>query len=111
MPALPQSKTLVSTSSRITNLLISLLSGGNRLETPHVLDHRALGRQPLHRGGSEEADDALGALDHVRGVVRLRDRAAVAEHDDLRVDPPRRVANLLHEAHRLVEGLRRLGPA
>src|SRR4051794_9122813 len=56
---------------------------GDRLEAAHVLGHRDLGRQALHRRGPEEPDHALGALQHVRGVVRLGDRPAVAEHQDL----------------------------
>src|SRR5688572_7959222 len=53
----------------------------NGLEAPHVLGHRRLGREPLHAGGTEEADDALGALEHVRRVLGLGDGPAVAEHE------------------------------
>ena len=43
--------------------------------------------QAFHARGAEEADDALGAVEHVGGVVGLGDRAAVAEHEHVRVLP------------------------
>src|SRR5258708_1798713 len=67
MPALPQSNVVVGTSDCITNLLtLSPLLDGNLLEPAHVLGHRHLGRQPLHRRGAEEADDSVRALEDVR---------------------------------------------
>src|SRR6478735_5799289 len=112
MPALPQSNCVTATSSCSTNLLIGLLlrsSDGDRLEAAHVLGHRDLGGQALHRGGAEEAGDPLGALDDVGGVVRLGDRAAVAEDEDVGAHPSRRVVHLLDQGHAVVERLRRLG--
>src|SRR3954447_800544 len=93
-PIVPQSKPSCSTSACVTNLLITLLPGqasacpcaldGNCLEAAHVLGHRDLCREALHRGGAEEPDHALRARDHVGRVVRLGDRAAVAQHEDVR---------------------------
>src|SRR3989449_2772853 len=108
MPALPQSKVVVSTSPAITNLLISP-SWLDLLEPSHLLGHRRLGRQPFHAGRAEEADHALGALEHIGGIVRLRDGPAVAEDEDLRVDRLRRVVHRLDQADALVQRLGRLG--
>src|SRR5215212_1060357 len=70
-------------------------SVGERLEAAHVLGHRDLGGQALHRGGAEEADDALGAVEHVLGVLGLGERAAVAQHDHVVPHPHGRVAHRL----------------
>src|SRR2546423_188226 len=85
MPAVPQSKIAVSTSDAITNLLTVAPSlDGDLLEPAHVLGHRDLGRQALHRRGAEEANDALRALQYVSSISGLGNRPAVAEDDDLR---------------------------
>ena len=80
----PQSKLMVGRAAGSISFdgMGMLLSGvGERLEAAHVLGHRDLGRQALHARGAEEPDDALGALQHVPGVLGLGQRAAVAEHD------------------------------
>src|SRR5437867_4257780 len=108
-PIVPQSNSSWRTSDCFTKVLIVLLSEGDRLEAAHVLGHRSLGRQPIHRGGSDEADHALGVREHVRGVVRLGDRTAVAEHEDVRLDAPGCVVHRLDEGHALLECLRGRG--
>src|SRR5919112_3408277 len=80
----PQSKLMVgrfagSISLDGTVMLLSCL--GERLEAAHVLCHRDLGRQSLHAGRAEEANDPLGALEHVLGVLGLGQRATVAKDD------------------------------
>src|SRR5436305_12024479 len=84
-PILPQSKSSCRTSACLTKLLIALSSlDGDRLETAHVLGHRNLRRQALHRGCAEEADNALRVRQDVGRVVGLCDRPAVAQHENLR---------------------------
>src|SRR4051794_11374192 len=68
-PIVPQSNCSCSTSGCLTKPLICLLClkrgqvrdltpiDDDRLEAAHVLGHRDLRRQALHRGGAEEADD------------------------------------------------------
>src|SRR5215472_519387 len=46
-------------------------------EGAHLGGERAFGGQPLHRRRAEEAADPGGACEHVPGVGRLGDRAAV----------------------------------
>src|SRR3954470_17244157 len=106
-PMTPQSKFSWRTSLCFTNELIGLLSEGNGLEALHVLGHCLLDGEAFHRRGAEEADDTFGALDHERGIVRLGDRAAVAEDEDVVVDAFRRVVHLLDQWHALLERLRR----
>src|SRR5215207_10996814 len=81
----PQSNVYVGSSAGSINfdgIADSSISGvGERLETAHVLGHRDLGGQALHAGSAEEPDDPLGAVQHVLRVLRLGQRAAVAEHD------------------------------
>src|SRR4051794_40562577 len=108
-PITPQSNCSCRTSVCLTKLLIVVSSlDGYRLEAAHVLCHRDLGRQTLHRGRAEEADDSLGVRQDVRRVVGLCDRPAVAQHENLRIDALRGVVHPLHELHRLVERLRGL---
>ena len=64
-------------------------------------------RQPLHRAGAVEADDAFGVIENVLGVGRLGDRAAVAQHQDLAVDALGGVVHCLDASHALVERQRR----
>src|SRR5215208_466357 len=109
-PIVPQSNSSCSTSRCLTKVLNGSSSvDGNRLEAAHVLGHRDLGRQALHRRGAEEADDAVGVREDVCGVVGLGNRASVAQDENLRVDTLRGVVHRLHELHRLRECLRRFG--
>src|SRR5918999_5257482 len=90
----PQSKLMVgraagSISFDGTAMLLSCVC--ERLEAAHVLGHGDLGGQALHARRAEEPDDALGPVEHVLGVLRLGERAAVAEHDHVGVDGHRRV--------------------
>src|SRR5215217_3925689 len=69
----PQSNVMVGSEAGSTNLdgTAKLLSRGGReaLEPLHVLGHGHLGGQPLHARRAEEAHDALGAVEHVLGVL------------------------------------------
>src|SRR5260370_42268438 len=59
---------------------------GYGLETAHRFGDRDLGGQPLHARCTEEADHALGPLQHVGRVLGLCDRTAVAEHHHGAID-------------------------
>src|SRR5690349_2723771 len=111
-PMVPQSNASSRTSLCVTKLLIALSSVVDwyGLEAAHVLGHRDLGRQTLHRARAEEPDDALRVGEHVSRVVGLRDRSSVAEDEDVRVDALRRVVHRLDETHGLLERLPGLRP-
>ena len=86
----------------------SLGSGRDRLEARDGLGQCDLGRKPLHARGAEEPDDTPSSLEHVGGVLRLGDRPAVAEDEDVRRDLDGRVVHRLDEVDALVERSRRL---
>ena len=65
--------------------------------------------QPFDAGGAEEAGNAFGVLEDVLRILRLGDRAAVAEHEDVGVGLLRRVADRLHLRGRLLDRQRRVG--
>src|SRR5919106_1784526 len=109
----PQSKLMVGRAAGSINFdgtgrLLSCV--GERLEAAHVLGHCDLGGQALHARRAEEADDALGAVEHVLRVLRLGERPAVAEHDHVGVDRHGGVSHRLNQLDALVERERRLGP-
>src|SRR4051794_23143263 len=58
---------------------------GEGFEAPHFLGHRHLGGWALPDRSAEDPDDALGAAQHIGGVLRFGERAAVAEDDHVRV--------------------------
>src|SRR5579875_2848908 len=108
----PQSKLNVSTSAGL--MCVMVMSGsssarsanGQFSEGTHLGGEGALGGQPLHRRGAEEAADPGGTGEHVSRIPGLGDRTAVAEHQDVRVDGDRRVPHRLHPLHRLVQAQR-----
>src|SRR5688572_27613451 len=81
----PQSNVCVGTAFGSTACTDSSFDRDG-LEAPHGLGQGDFGRQALHARGAEEADDPVRASEYVRGVLGLGDRAAVAEHEDVRVD-------------------------
>ena len=107
----PQSKLIVGRAAGSTSLdgtASPFQVVCERLEAAHVLGHRDLGGQTFHARGAEEPDDAGRPLEHVTGVLRLGERAAVAEHDHVGVDGGGGVAHRLDLLDALVERLGRL---
>src|SRR6185437_15819409 len=107
----PQSKLNVSASSGLmcaTVMSDSPVRSAKRQfgEGAHLGGERALDGQPLHGRGAEEAREPGSAGQYVGGILWLRDRPAVAEHQDVRVDGDRRVAHRLHPFHGLVQSQR-----
>src|SRR5581483_12442045 len=66
------------------------------LEPAYAAGDGHLGRQPLDAGGAEEPDDPLGVPQDVLGVLRLGDRPAVAEDEDVGANLLAPVSNRLH---------------
>src|SRR5581483_2245677 len=58
----------------------------DRLEFANLIRQRPLDRQSLHRGGAVEAMAVPGVLHDEIGIGRLGDRAAMREHEDIRID-------------------------
>src|SRR4029079_3195301 len=65
IPALPQSKLSVCTSSLLMNLLTGLPSGLDCLAPRHDVCHGNFRRQPLHARRAEESDHAGRPFEHV----------------------------------------------
>src|SRR3989442_783290 len=113
----PQSKTIVSTSdgrtrrspgrSAISPPYRGLPTGSflerKRFEFLNLFGDGPLRRKSLHARSSKEARDAARPAQYIDDIVRLGQRPAVADHQDLRVDRHRGVADGLDERHSLIE--------
>ena len=74
-----------------------------RFEFLNLFGDGPLRRKSLHARGSKEARDAARPAQYIDDIVRLGQRPAVADHQDLRVDRHRDVADGLDERHSLIE--------
>src|SRR5215475_7225454 len=95
----PRSSSSAARSRRARNLLE--LSGRRR--------ERDLHRQALHAGGAVEPVAIGTGLQDEGGVLRRRDRAAVAEHDDVLADPPRSGGGFIDRRNAILQGQRGFG--
>ena len=109
-PITPQSNCSCRTSPCLTNAahLLSSLIGIALKRRMFSVIATSVGSRSIELAPKKPTTPSV-SLEHVRGVVRLGDRAAVAEDEDLGVDALRGVVHRLDEPHRLVERLRRLG--
>src|SRR2546421_13074153 len=79
------------------------------LEAPHAAGNGRFRRQALDAGGAEETDDTLGVSENELRVLRLRDRSAVAQDEDVHLDLLGGVAQALDTLGRLLQCQRRFG--
>src|SRR5688500_12413258 len=76
-----------------------------RLERADLFCDGAFGRQPLHRARAVKTVHPAAVGDDVLGVGGFGNRTAMANDDDLRVDKPRRIGDVLDAGHAIIEGL------
>src|SRR5207245_8981853 len=57
-----------------------------RFESADTIRDGHFGRQPFDARSAKETDDALRVLQNVLGIFRLRDRSAVTENENVRLD-------------------------
>src|SRR5882757_10144380 len=85
----------INSPTRFPDIFSSLghgaLARADRLEFPYLIRERQFHRQPLHRGGAVEAVAIAGIPDDEIRVVRGRDRTAMREHENFRIDAERRL--------------------
>ena len=82
----------------------------NALEHPDLLRDGAFSRKAFHGARAVEAVDAAALRDDVFRVGRLRDRAAVADDEDIRIHAARGVRDPLDPRDAVVQRLRALRP-
>src|SRR5438105_10699613 len=85
----------INSPTRFPDIFSSLgpgaLACADRLEFPNLFRQRNLHRQSLHGGGAVEAVAIACVPDDVIRVGRGRDRTAMREHENLRIDAERRL--------------------
>src|SRR5580704_6573477 len=83
--------------------LLAQLPECDGLELPGLVDHGAFGWQALHRGSAVKAVAMPGRSQDVFGVCRFGHRAAMREHDRLRIDGERRLGPCVDQRRTLLE--------
>src|SRR5438132_11249788 len=83
----------INSPTRFPDIFSSLgpgaLARADRLEFPNLIRERQFHRQALHRGGAVEAVAIAGVPDDEIRVRRGRDRTAMCEHENFRIDAQR----------------------
>src|ERR1700730_8819705 len=67
------------------------LACADRLEFPNLIRERQFHRHALHGGGAGETVAIAGVPDDESRVRRRRDRTAMREHENFRIDAQRRL--------------------
>src|SRR3954447_15791968 len=83
----------INSPTRVPDMFLSLdlsaLSRADSLEFANLIRQCPLDRKPFHRGGAVEAV-AIACVPHDEiGIVRIGDRSAMSEHQNVRIDPER----------------------
>jgi hypothetical protein len=109
----PQSKSCVSTSAGLMNrrpasldMLVPFAAfrvDVEVLETLHLLSDGTLRGQPLDARGAKESANPSGSAEDVLNVLRLGDRAAMAEDQNFRMDGDGCLLDSLNAGNRLIE--------
>src|ERR1700753_268500 len=91
----------VTTGEACARNLLALSSGADpgyvstsgSLQLPNLSRDCLLSGEPFHAGCAEETGDRVRLIEHALYIVRFRNRASMAEHDHIRTDRLRRIAN------------------